>query len=384
MAVFAPGCKDGPFTLFVRPRDPKREQWDGRRAGVAGALSDYGADRAFELDQIDVELPKILEGSATLHAQLGRDPAFDATLHKMLGALRDRRRKPPANPSVLRDPRDVLHAMRFVKDEDELVWLRRACEISAEAHAAAMRACKPGMYEYELQALIEYVFARRGAAAPSYNTIVGAGANATILHYIENRDPIADGDVVLIDAGCEYNFYAGDITRSFPANGKFTHAQRDLYQAVLDAQVAAIAMCTTDHTWQEIHDATIRRLTVSMTDLGLLAGSVDELIETKAYEKYFMHGTGHWLGVDVHDPNPYYTGLDPRRVENGSVQTIEPGLYVPQDDESAPAELRGVGIRIEDDVLATSAGPAVLTAGVPKAIAEIEALVGSGYTLSLP
>lgn len=386
VAVFRTGAREegGPFTLFVRPRDPKKEQWDGLRAGVDGAVADYGADQAFELGELDEKLPGLIEDANTLYLELGRDSSFDGKVHRMLRGLRKRRGKPPANPSAIRDPRDVLEPMRLVKSESELVFLRRACEISAEAHRAAMRACKPGMHEFELQALIEFVFARRGCNAPSYNTIVGAGANATILHYIENRDVMKDGEIVLIDAGCEYNFYAGDITRSFPANGKFTPAQRDLYQAVLDAEVAAIAMCTTDHTWLEIHEATVRSLTQSMVDIGLLKGSVDALIENKDYEKYFMHKTGHWLGIDVHDPNPYYAGASAAKVVNGSVQTIEPGLYIPAGDETAPAEMRGIGIRIEDDILATPNGPENLTAACPKAIAEVEAIVGSGYTLSLP
>ena len=387
VAVFAPGRsaeQGGPFTLFVRPRDPKKEQWDGRRAGAEGAVDLYGADRGYDLAQLDEELPKLLEGASELHIELGRDSAFDAKLHCLLAGLRRRRGKPPANPSVLRDPRDLIQAMRLVKSDDEIAWLRRASEISAEAHTAAMRACRPGMHEYELQALIEYIFARRGATAPSCNTIVGAGANATILHYIENRDPIADGDIVLIDAGCEFNFYAGDITRSFPANGKFTPAQRDLYQAVLDAEIMGIGMCTADNSWLDVHEATVRSLTQAMVDMGLLSGTLDELIETKAYEKYYMHKTGHWIGIDVHDPNPYYAGGHAAKIPNGAVQTIEPGLYIPADDESAPAELRGIGIRIEDDVLATAAGPEVLTKACPKAVSEIEALVGSGYTLTLP
>jgi Xaa-Pro aminopeptidase len=387
VAVFRPGRKEedgGPFTLFVRPRDPKKEQWDGRRAGATGAVADYGANRGFDLGDLAEQLPGLLEGANQLYVQLGVDPGFDARLHKILAGLRRRRGKPPANPALLRDPRDLLQAMRLVKADDELAWLRRASEISAEAHTAAMRACRPGMHEYELQALIEYVFARRGAAAPSYNTIVGAGANATILHYVENRDAIGDGDIVLIDAGCEFNFYAGDITRSFPANGKFTPAQRDLYQAVLDAEIMGIGMCTTDHSWLDVHEATVRMLTQSLVDMGLLKGGVDELIANKDYEKYYMHKTGHWIGIDVHDPNPYYAGATAAKIQNGAVQTIEPGLYIPADDESAPAEMRGIGIRIEDDVLATPGGPEVLTASCPKALSEIEALVGSGYTISLP
>jgi Xaa-Pro aminopeptidase len=261
--------------------------------------------------------------------------------------------------------------------------MRRSCEIAAEAHLAAMQACKPGMREYELEAVIEFVFRRHGCNAPSYGSIVGSGDNATVLHYTENRGPIVDGDMVLIDAGCEYLYYASDITRSFPANGKFSPAQRDLYQAVLEAEEAAIAMCVTGNTWLQIHEATVRKLTGALVDMGLLRGSVDALIEEKAYTRFYMHKTGHYLGMDVHDVGPYYQGQEPQVLEPGVVQTIEPGIYIQPNDEQVPEEFRGIGIRIEDDVLTTQEGFEVLTGGVPKSVEEIEAVVGTGWSFSL-
>ena len=260
--------------------------------------------------------------------------------------------------------------------------MRHAAEITSEAHVLAMRACSPGTHEYELQALIEYHFRRRGADFPAYSSIVGAGDNATILHYIENTDAIQDGDVVLIDAGCEYQGYAADITRSFPANGSFTSPQRDLYQAVLEVQLAAIEDVTVGRPFQELHLRTERRLAEACVQLGLLSGDLDELVESKAHKKYYPHGVGHWLGMDVHDVGPYYAPNGERRaLAPGMVLTIEPGLYVPAHDDSAPQALRGVGVRIEDDILVTADGPENLTASCPKSIARIEELVASSISL---
>ncbi|MFP4599620.1 MAG: aminopeptidase P N-terminal domain-containing protein [Persicimonas sp.] len=376
--VFAPGHDEGDFVMFVRERDPKKEQWDGRRAGVEGAKRDYGADNAFTIDELDDKLPEFLEERERLYFTLGRSDKFDRRITRWMNKLRHRRSKPSGAPGMLIDARDILHEMRVKKRPEELEVMRRSAKISAEAHILAMEHCKPGMHEYELQALIEYHFRKNGAEYPAYTSIVGAGDNATILHYIENRDVIEDGDVVLIDAGAEFGFYATDITRSFPASGEFTAAQRDLYDAVLDAQLEVIDRIEPGVLYNELQDTAVRSLTESMIDLGLLSGAVDELIEDEAHKKYYPHNIGHWLGIDVHDVGPYHASEgDWRPLESNMVLTIEPGIYVPADDEDAPAELRGVGVRIEDDILVTDDGYENLTGMCPKAATEVEALVGS-------
>lgn len=384
VVVLAPGHASGPLVMFVRPKDKLKEIWSGRRAGVEGAVDVYGANTAYTLDELDEKLPELLEEATALHISLGSDAGLDAKALGAVRGLRKRRGKPPAGPNTLIELRDTLDAMRLIKDPHELALLRRACAITAEAHVAAMKACAPGMREYQLQALIEHTFVHNGAMAPAYATIVGGGVNATILHYIRNKDVLNAGDVVLIDAGAEYRGYAGDITRTFPVSGRFTPAQRDVYQAVLEAEEAAIAMCVPGTTWLEIHEATIHRLTQSMVDLGLLEGDVDALIEDKKYERFYMHKTGHWLGLDVHDVGSYYQGQASRPLEPGIVQTIEPGLYIEHGAEDIPEAFWGIGVRIEDDVLTTADGFEVLTSGVPKAVDEVEALVGSGYRLELP
>lgn len=383
VVVLAPGHEHGPLVMFVRPRDKEMETWTGRRAGVEGAVERFGANKAWTLDELGEKLPGLLEGATTLYHRFGVDPAFDGSLIGMMERLRRRKGKPPAAPTVWRDVRELLHPMRSVKSAEELALLRQACEISSEAHVAAMRACRPGLYEYELQALIEFVFLRRGAQSVSYNTIVGAGVNGTILHYVENRSRIAETDLVLIDAGAEYRYYAGDITRTFPASGRFTGAQRDIYQLVLEAEEAAIAMCTVGTTWKAIHEATVRRLTAGMVDLGLLSGELDGLIEKESYKRFFMHKTGHWLGSDVHDVGPYFDGESAVPIMEGMVQTIEPGIYIEPGAADVPEAFWGIGVRIEDDVLTTASGPEVLTASCPKSIAALEDLVGTGYRVEL-
>jgi Xaa-Pro aminopeptidase len=383
VVVLAPGAKEGPLTMFVRPRDRAREIWTGRRAGVEGAQALYGADQAYGLEALAERLPALLAEREVLYFAFGQDAGFDKVLREALEGLRRRRNQAPGAPKVTRDTRDLVPAMRLVKAPEELALMRRSCEIAAEAHVAAMRACRPGVHEYALEAVIEFVFRRHGCDAPSYGTIVGAGANATVLHYTENRDRIEEGALVLIDAGCEYGRYASDITRTFPASGRFTGPQRDLYEAVLEAEEVAIQACLPGASWQDVHLAAVRSLTGSLVTLGLLQGEVDGLIERKAYERFYMHKTGHWLGMDVHDVGDYYAGQAPIALAPGMVLTVEPGLYVQPDDEEAPAAFRGIGIRVEDDVLVTEAGFEVLTGGAPKAVAEVEALVGSGWSASL-
>ncbi len=376
--VLAPGHKDGEFAMFVPARDPLYEQWEGRRAGPEGARENYGADAAYTVGQLDEILPKYLDGRKTLYYTLGKDSEFDVRVTGWMNKLRHRRAAAPGAPGNLVDARDIVHEMRLFKSEAELELMRRAAEISAEAHMLAMAASRPGMMEYELQALIEYHFRKNGGDYPAYTSIVGGGDNATILHYVENRDRLEDGQVVLIDAGCEWNFYAGDISRSFPVNGKFTAAQRDVYQVILDAQKAAIEDIRPGLAYNQIQDNTVRRLTEGLVQLGILSGSVDELIESNAFKKYYPHGTGHWLGIDVHDVGSYF-GPDGkhRELQPGMVLTIEPGLYIPHDDENAPAEMRGLGIRIEDNIVVTASGYENMTLSCIKEISDLESHIGT-------
>lgn len=382
--VLAPGHELGDFVMFVRERDPLREQWDGLRAGPEGALARYGADAAYTLAQANELLPELLANRQTLYYTWARELDFDQRIQAMLHALRYRRNAPSAAPVIMRDARDLVHPLRMLKSEEEIEVMRHAAQISAQAHELAMRACRPGVMEYQLQALIEFHFKRHGAHFPAYTSIVGGGANATILHYIENDKPLRDGDVLLIDAGCELGYYAADITRSFPVSGKFSPAQRDLYQGILEAQEAIISECVPGLVYQEIQQRTARRLTQVLIDMKLLKGDLDQLCEAQAFKTYYPHSTGHWLGIDVHDVGAYFgeDGLG-LKLAPGHVITIEPGLYIPEHDENAPAELRGVGIRIEDDLLITPQGNENLTISCPKSIDALEAIVGSGVELSL-
>jgi Xaa-Pro aminopeptidase len=378
VVVLAPGHEDGDFFMFVRPRDEDAERWDGRRPGPEGACQVWGADEAWPVDDIDDTLPDLLAGRETLYYTLGDDADFDTKVTRWLNDLRHRRGKPPAAPQKLVDARDVIHEMRLRKRPAELDLMRRAADISAQAHTLAMKHCRPGINEYELQAIIEYHFQRHGAEFPAYPSIVGSGDNATILHYNENRDTIEPDDLILIDAGCELEFYAGDITRCFPASGEFSPAQRDVYQAVLEIQQAALDEAEPGMTLDDLQTNCERRTTEALIDLGLLEGSVDELLEEEAFKQYFPHKIGHWLGIDVHDVGPYRE-MDGswRAFEKGMALTVEPGIYIPEADESAPDELRGIGVRIEDDIVFTDNGHENLTDHCPKSIDAIEDIVGT-------
>jgi Xaa-Pro aminopeptidase len=375
--LLRPGA-DEPFVMFVRPRDPEREVWDGRRAGVEGACATYSADAAYPNTELAEKLPELIANLDTLYYSLGDNSAFDQRLIRAVAGLRRRERHGFRPPRHIADPRFVLHELRLLKTPDEIATLRRAAEITCEAHRAAMAMAAPGVTEYELEAAIDYTFRRRGGTGPGYTTIVGAGDNATILHYIENVSPLADGDLVLIDAGCELDFYTADVTRTFPASGRFSEPQRRCYEVVLEAQKRAIDMARPGVTIDEIHETTVRVLTEGMIELGLLAGTAEQRIEDESYKRYYMHRTSHWLGLDVHDAGTYTVDGLPRPLGPGMVITIEPGLYVAAADDDAPAELRGIGIRIEDDVLITEGGNDVLTTAAPKEIAEVEAACQAG------
>lgn len=371
--LITPGHDAGEFVLFTRKRDPAKEQWDGLRAGVEGAVDDFGADTAYPIDELEEHLSKHLSGRHNLYYELGQKT--DALVLRVLDRLQNRR-KPPGHPVALHAPAQVIHPVRARKSAAEIELIQRACNISSDAHILAMRHAKPGMFEYELQALIEYTFMSSGALAPAYASIVGAGDRANILHYIENNRRAEDGDLILIDAGCELQGYAADITRTFPANGSFTSAQRDVYQAVLDIQLATIDAIHEGLRFAELNSIANRLTTQALVDLGLLQGSVDELIETNAFRKYYPHSIGHWMGIDVHDVGPYHDGDDSIALSPGMILTIEPGIYIPASSD-APKHLRGIGVRIEDDILITSGGIENMTRDCPKTIHELEELVGT-------
>jgi Xaa-Pro aminopeptidase len=364
---------DGRYVLFVRPKDPDREIWTGRRAGVEGAKADYGATEAYPASDVDLRLASLLDGAGTLWYRLGADWIWDARVGRTLNELRGRARAGALPPQRIVDPSIVLHEMRLFKSDAEVRALRKAAEITAEAHLSAMRDGQAGRREYQVQAEIEYAFRRRGGTGPGYGTIVATGANSTILHYRAGGAELRDGEVCLVDAGGEYGFYTADVTRTFPVSGAFTKAQRAAYEVVLAAQEKGIAATRPGATIDEIHDVVVRELTEGMVRLGLLQGDPAERVGDKSYRKYYMHRTSHWLGMDVHDVGSYYVDGKSRSLEPGMVLTVEPGLYVAVDDAAAPEALRGVGIRIEDDLLVTPGGHANLTEAVPKAPDEVEA-----------
>ncbi|HET7286775.1 MAG TPA: Xaa-Pro aminopeptidase [Pyrinomonadaceae bacterium] len=366
---------DTKYTLFVRPRDPEREIWDGRRAGVEGAKSEFGAEEAFPTAEFESKLADFLDGAEVLYYRLGVDQDLDNTIIKEIARMRAWNRKPIHPPQTIVDPATIVHEMRVVKSADEIEIMQTAADIAAEAHCEAMKAAKPGMHEYQLEALIEQIFRRRGASAPAYTSIVGAGPNATVLHYINNDGELRDGDLLLVDAGAEYKGYASDITRTFPINGRYTKPQRDIYDLVLKAQTACVEMVRPGVTHDQLKQRSIEILTEGMVELGLLKGKTDELIKEKKYEKFYMHGLGHMLGIDVHDVGRYYYGTESRALEPGVVMTVEPGIYISPNTEDVPEQYLGIGVRIEDDVLCTSNGPRVLTHKVPKQAEEIEALM---------
>ena len=377
IAVVAPSHPEHKFMLFVRPRDPEREIWDGRRAGVEGAMHEYGAEAAHSFQEFREKLAELLNGPTNLYYKLGANAELDEMIVREIRNLRANPRKGTHAPDRIIEPGTLLHEMRLIKTDEEIAIMQRAADITAEAHIEAMKAARPGMREYEIEALIEHIFRRHGAAAPAYTSIVGAGANATILHYINNDGTLQDGDLVLVDAGAELAGYAADITRTFPVNGHFTEAQRDLYELVLKAQVACVEMARPGVTMDELKKHSIEILTEGMVRLGLLEGEPEKLIEEKKYMPFYMHGLGHYLGLDVHDVGPYYARdtKHPRPLEPGIVITVEPGIYIAADTENVPDKYRGIGIRIEDDVLITAEGNRVLTSAVPKGIAEIEELM---------
>lgn len=374
VCVLQPGHADHEYALFVRPRDRERETWTGRRAGVDGALLDYGADKAYPIDELDQHLPKWIAERDRFYCALNADEAFTRRVLGWLEHGRAARQRTGSGPSGLLDARELVHEMRLFKSPAELDVMRRAAAISAEAHLAAMRAARAGGWEYEIEALIEYTFRRHGAAGPAYPSIVAAGPNATILHYTSNDRPLGADELLLVDAGAEYDFYCADITRTFPVAARFGDRQRDVYALVLAAQLAAIEAVRPGARFDEPHQRAVRVLADGLAALGILSGSTDEIVEKELYKPVYMHRTSHWLGMDVHDVGLYKRPDGARVLEPGMVLTIEPGLYIADFLEDIAPEWHGIGVRIEDDVLVTAGGHEVLTAAAPKAIDDIEAL----------
>lgn len=376
VAVLVPGRAGGEFLLFVRERDPEREVWDGHRAGPDGAKRDFGAEDAFPIGDLDDILPGLMENRARVFYTMGIQHEFDQRVLGWVNRLRAQARHGRHPPHEIVALEHFLHDMRLYKSRAELALMQEAADIAARAHVRAMRFCQPGRYEYELMAELLHEF-HRAQADISYQPIVGGGANGCILHYVENRARLQDGDLVLIDAGCEYQKYASDITRTFPVNGEYSPEQRALYEVVLEANLAAIAKVKPGNHWNEPHDAAVQVLTAGLVRLGLLKGRVPALIKSQAYRQFYMHRTGHWLGMDVHDVGDYKVGEVWRELEPGMVLTIEPGLYIAPGSRGVPKAFQGIGIRIEDDVVVTRDGREVLTHGVPKDPDQIEALMAA-------
>ncbi len=374
ICVLAPGHPKHKFVLFVRPRDREKEIWTGKRAGVDGAKEEYGADAAYPLADMDEKLPKYFEKVENIYCTMGIDESLDERVMGLLKQFRGKRYESCSGPVSIIDPAETVRNMRAIKEAHEIKLMRRAAEISTEAHIAAMKSIKPGMYEYEIQAIIEYNFLKNGAE-PSYSTIAAAGTNAICLHYDDNNCVIKDGDLILIDAGAEYEHYAADITRTFPANGKFSDLQRELYNIVLDAQTAAIEAIKPGARMDEYHEKAVQVIVDGLMDVGLLKGDREKIIKEKDYKKFYMHNTGHWLGLDTHDVGQRKIGNEARSFEAGMVVTVEPGLYIAEDAEEVDEKYRGIGIRIEDDVLVTENGNEVLTEKVPKRIEDVEAIM---------
>lgn len=375
LAVFIPGRKQGQYILFCREFDEKKALWEGAHAGLEGATYDYGADDSFPIDDLDDILPGMLENKGKVFYPMGRDSNLDHHLMEWVNHIRNQSRDGINAPVEFVSMEHILHEMRLFKSVAEIRLMKHAAEVSSKAHVRAMRTCKAGMYEYQVEAEIVHEFIRKGLRAVAYPSIVAGGKNACILHYTENGMKLKNGDLLLIDAGAECDHYAADITRTFPVSGRFSKPQKELYQLVLDAQYAAIEQVKPGVPWNHAHEVAVEVLTRGLVELGLLKGSVSRLIKNEDYKQFYMHRIGHWLGMDVHDVGDYKVDEQWRILEPGMVLTIEPGLYIPVDCSSVDACWRGIGIRIEDDVLVTEDGHEIFTGDLPKTIDEIETLM---------
>lgn len=375
VVVLVPDRPHGEYILFCRERDPERETWDGYRAGIEGACERYGADDAFPIDDIDEILPGLLENRDKVYCNMGRYPEFDTRLMGWVNDVRAKSRNGVHAPGEFVDLDHIVHEMRLFKRADEVKTMRKAAKISAQAHIRAMQVCKPGMHEYEIEAELLHEFRRNGSQYPAYPPIVGSGANSCILHYIENESQMKDGDLLLIDAGCELDGYASDVSRTFPVNGKYSGEQKAIYELVLAAQLAAIDKVKPGNHWNDPHEASVKVLVEGLRELKLLKGSADKIIEKEEYRKFYMHRTGHWLGMDVHDVGDYKIDETWRLLEPGLVMTVEPGLYISAGEKGVDERWWNIGVRIEDDVLITRNGCEVLSKDAPKEVSEIESLM---------
>lgn len=376
--LLLPGNEDGEYVLFCQDKDPLMEIWHGYRAGPDGCVRDYGADGAWPIERIDEQIIGLLDGRQRLYYSMGQDTELDSQIQLWLNVLRQGGRRGLQSPTSLQQLDPVLHEMRLFKSADELAVMREAGELSAQAHKDAMRVCQPGMFEYQLEATITHRFAMAGHRQCAYPSIVGGGDNACVLHYTENNQPLNDGDLVLIDAGVEQDYYAADITRTFPVNGRFSPEQKAIYELVLKAQQVCIEACQPGVPLNRIHDLSVDVLTEGLLELGILRGELQDLIEVGACRDFYMHRIGHWLGMDVHDVGSTRINGDWRVLEPGMVMTIEPGLYIAPDCRKVDERWRGIGVRIEDNVLITKDGYEVLTASAPTTVADIEALMAEG------
>ncbi|WP_347986399.1 Xaa-Pro aminopeptidase [Methylomonas sp. AM2-LC] len=375
LAVFIPGREKGEYVLFCREYDEKKALWEGAHAGLEGATEHYAADDSFPITDLDDILPGMLENKGKVFYPMGKDSELDHKLMEWINNIRKQSRTGVSAPGELVSLEHIVHEMRLFKSTEELKLMRRAATVSAQAHCRAMQSCKPGLFEYQIEAELTHEFMQQGLRAVAYPSIVAAGKNACVLHYTENKDKLGKGDLLLIDAGVECEHYAADITRTFPISGVFSEPQKKLYQLVLDAQYAALEQVKPGIAWHIAHEASVQVLTAGLVKLGLLKGKVSKLIKEEKYKQFYMHRIGHWLGMDVHDVGEYKIKDEWRLLEPGMVLTVEPGLYIPANCESVDKMWRGIGIRIEDDVLVTANGHEVLTAAVPKTIADIEALM---------
>lgn len=366
------------YTLFVRPRNKEREIWDGPRLGLDGAKEQLGADRAYDIAELSKRLPELLVGHDALFFQLGEFDSNDQVLIRALNAARRLGRRTRRVPTCLSVASKLVHELRRIKSAEELEWMRRASHITRDAHVEAMKVAAAGKYEYEIEATLRRVFRERGSARVAYTPIVASGSNATILHYIKNDRLMQEGELLLIDAGCEYAYYASDVTRTFPISGRFTEPQRRIYEIVLEAQRASIEAVRPGATFNDVHAASLRIITEGLIALGFIDGPLEIALSEEKYRPYFMHRTSHYLGMDVHDVGDYYADEKPRPLEPGVVLTVEPGIYVAEDNPDVPAEFRGIGVRIEDDILVTASGHENLTLDVPKDPQELEALIAAG------
>ena len=373
-ALVLMGGKKSRSILFCRDKDPEREVWDGYRCGPEGARERFGFDESHSLTKLDELMPNLLADQPVLHYAMGTDEQWDARIVGWLNSVRSQSRSGVTAPAEIKDVRRILDEMRIIKGEHELALMRRAAQISTGAHCRAMRATRPGKKEFEIEAELIHEFRRHGAQAPAYMPIVAGGANACVLHYVENSATLKDGDLLLIDAGCELDGYASDITRTFPVNGRFRAPQKDVYQMVFAAQAAAIAAVKPGNAWDQPHDVALKVLAQGMIDLGLCKGSLDKVLESGDYKRFYMHRTGHWLGLDVHDAGDYKRDGKWRELKPGMVLTVEPGCYV-RPAQDVPEKLWNIGVRIEDDVLVTAKGQEVLTSAAPKKIEDIEKLM---------